>query len=274
MQPSFIGVCGDVHGHLQLALCSWAIEQRDRSVSLDAILLCGDVGTFTTTAELDRATVRHAAENACEDEFLQWASKPPAPWLRGIFAPIQDGGLGLDAPVIMVSGNHEGFAHLDEILIEAGARPSAPVTPDVLPAVDTLGKIRLLPSGWRVRTARGAVIGGIGGIQPGQRLAAGYPASAYIDEESVRALEMVEDLDVLMTHQGPSRVQGPTAGAESLDRLLDRDRPLLWFHGHSRTHSGRRGRSARRRCSRSAMRRSTRATDGESRTTHGSASCT
>jgi hypothetical protein len=48
---SFIGVCGDVHGHLQLALCAWALAQQRSGRKLDAILLCGDVGTFRRTSE-------------------------------------------------------------------------------------------------------------------------------------------------------------------------------------------------------------------------------
>jgi predicted phosphodiesterase len=235
MPRPFIGVCGDVHGHLQLALCSWAIEQRESGRRLDAILLCGDVGTFTDAARLDKATIRHAAKNPCEIEFLQWAATPPAPWLNGIFAPPVTGGLGLTAPVVMVSGNHEDFEHLEHLLVEAGPRPPEAVAPDALPAVDPLGRIRLLPSGWRFRTPAGYVVGGIGGIQPGQRLSAGYPPLAYIDDDAVRTLSCSPELDILITHQGPARVQGPTAGAEILNPLLDRPRPLLWLHGHSRT---------------------------------------
>lgn len=107
---SFIGVCGDIHGHLQLALIAWAVEQQQAGRVVDAILLCGDVGTFTSHCQPDKATVRHAVDNPCELEFLAWSTESPAPWLEGIFAPIGKGGLGLQAPVIMVTGNHEGFA--------------------------------------------------------------------------------------------------------------------------------------------------------------------
>jgi hypothetical protein len=231
---SFIGVCGDVHGHLQLALASWAIEQRDSGRELEAILLCGDVGTFVDRLELDAATIRHGRVNPCELEFLDWSAQPPPPWLDGIFADEAKGGLGLRAPVIMVHGNHEGFDHLASAVDAAGPAPAAPTPPADLPAVDSAGRIRLLPSGWRVRTRSGIVVGGIGGIQLGQRLAAGYPDMAYIDAAAVARLGAADELDVLITHQGPARVQGISSGAEALDVLLDRARPCVWFHGHSR----------------------------------------
>ena len=49
-------IVGDVHGHLQLALCTLARWQRERGGSaFDAVFLCGDVGTFTEDAQLDSA---------------------------------------------------------------------------------------------------------------------------------------------------------------------------------------------------------------------------
>lgn len=229
-----IGVSGDVHGHLQLALCAWALEQQRSGRPLDAILLCGDVATFTDASPPDRATRRHAREDPCELEFLQWSRDPPAPWLEGIFADPRAGGLGLTAPVIMVHGNHEGFDHLARVAQGHTAIPDAPVTPDDLPAVDALGRIRYLPSGWRVATGGGVVVGGIGGIQPGHRAGAGYPDAAYIDERAVAELLRAPAVDVLLSHQGPARVHGPAKGAEVLDPLLDRRPPQIWVHGHAR----------------------------------------
>jgi len=67
-----------------------------------------------------------------------------APWLEMIFRSQEDGGLGLTCPVIMVHGNHEGFAHLEQLtskhllgrIVESAE----------LPGVDTNAHIRLLPS--------------------------------------------------------------------------------------------------------------------------------
>src|SRR4051812_6855178 len=87
--------------------------QQHLGLRFEAVFLCGDVGTFSEYAQLDGATLAHAKTNPCELEFLeQWAADPPAPWLAKIFEP-PDAGLGLCCPVVMVHGNHEGFAHLE-----------------------------------------------------------------------------------------------------------------------------------------------------------------
>src|SRR4051812_38312402 len=109
-------VVGDCHGHLQLALCALARWQRELGRAFEAVFLCGDVGAFTADAQLDSTTRRHGKTNPCELEFLtQWATQPPAPWLRFLFTPEEEGGLGLLCPIVMVSGNHEGLAHLEQI---------------------------------------------------------------------------------------------------------------------------------------------------------------
>ena len=163
-------VVGDVHGHLQLALCMLARWQRERGRPFSAVLLCGDVGTFTDDAQLDSATRKHARDNPCELEFLtQWAMTPQAPWLDAIFRPEPDG-LGLECPVVMVHGNHEGFAHLST-LYPHRRRPGLPVALDNLPPVDTNGHILFLPSGWTAMATQGFTIAGVGGMEAEQRRA-------------------------------------------------------------------------------------------------------
>jgi predicted phosphodiesterase len=229
-EETFLAAVGDVHGHLQLCLCMVARWQRELARPFDAVLLCGDVGTFTSEEELDSATRRHAKENPCELEFLhQWAARPQPPWLRWIFAPLEKGGLGLTCPVIMVHGNHEGFSHLEKLV--PGDWPDEPVEYPELPAVDTEGHVGLLPSGWRVHLASGAVIAGVGGIQPGQRLAR-YHAMAYIDPFAVEWLLASGRADVLVTHHGPQLLQ-KEKGSELLDPLLQRGFARVWVHGHS-----------------------------------------
>jgi hypothetical protein len=49
-------ILGNVHGHLQLALCTLARLQCERTQQFDAVFLVGDVGTFTDDARLDSAT--------------------------------------------------------------------------------------------------------------------------------------------------------------------------------------------------------------------------
>jgi len=230
-----LAVVGDVHGHLQLALCVLAEWQLHLGRPFSAVCLCGDVGTFSEEEQLDSATRRHARDNPCELEFLtQWAVNPQPPWIEAIFRPREAGGLGLGCPVIMVHGNHEGFAHLEE-LVPPGY-PERPVTRHELPTVDSGGHILLLPSGWTVALDDGPTIAAVGGIEPGQRLARYHPM-AYIDEDALaHLLGRRTPVDLLITHQGPARLQGEV-GSPTLDIVLERPpaRPLarLWCHGHS-----------------------------------------
>jgi hypothetical protein len=224
-------IVGDVHGHLQLALCTLARLQRERGAPFSAVFLVGDIGSFTAEEQLDSATRKHARDNPCELEFLtQWSIYPPPPWIDAIFGEEPDG-LGLTCPVIMVHGNHEGFAHL-ETLYPHRRRPTEPLGFSALPMADANSRISFLPPGWFALSPEGFKIGGIGGMEAGQRRAKYHPM-AYIEDAAVEHLMLhAPDLDVLLTHQGPAAVQGDH-GSPTLDMLLDPPIARFWFHGHS-----------------------------------------
>ena len=197
--PSSICAIGDVHGHLQLGLCMAARWQVELGLAFDAVLLCGDVGTFTDDSQLDNATRRHARSNPCELEFLlQWAARPQPEWLQKIFQPVESGGLGLQCPVVMVHGNHEGFIDLEPWA--AQPIPKHPLEMSALPAIDTGQRIRYLPSGWKCRTPSGLIVAGIGGIEREQRHAK-YHALAYLNERAILHLAEGTQVDILITHQ-------------------------------------------------------------------------
>jgi hypothetical protein len=222
---------GDVHGHLQLGLCIAARWQREMGVSFDAVLLCGDVGSFTDDAQLDSTTRRHSKRNPCELEFLyQWSANPPPKYLTKLFQPLDQGGLGLTCPIIMCHGNHEGFSNLAKNIPDE--RPCVPILTNQLPTVDSGGWIHYLPSGWKCITENGLVIGAIGGIEQGQRYA-DYHELAYIQEEHILQFLEEKKFDVLFTHQGPSETQSERKGSISLQLLLDEEKARVWFHGHS-----------------------------------------
>ena len=233
MVAETFAVVGDVHGHLQLALCMVAQWQATLNQPFDAVFLCGDVGTFVDTSQLDGATRTRGKENECELEFItHWSTHPPAPWLAAIFDPPPHG-MGLACPVVMVHGNHDGFDHLERL---APRRPPAgDVAVDDLPAVDVGGWIRYLPAGWRARTAGGHVVAGVGGMEAGQRRSRYHPM-AYVDDRAVQRLCDGGDVDLLITHQGPSEVQGESAGSPTLQRLLDAGVARVWCHGHATPH--------------------------------------
>lgn len=229
-ESTFLAAVGDVHGHLQLALCVLARWQVELGRDFDAVLLCGDVGTFTDESQLDGATRAHAKRNPCELEFLhQWARHPQPCWLQWIFTPRAEGGLGLTCPVIMVHGNHEGFTHLEQLV--PNDWPIEPADPSDLPTVDAGRHIRLLPSGWRVRLPGGIVVAGVGGMQPGQRTGRRHPM-AYIDPFAIEWLLETGQTDVLITHQGPSLLH-EKRGSSLLDPFLREGFARVWFHGHS-----------------------------------------
>jgi hypothetical protein len=225
-----IAILGDLHGHLQLGLCALARLQRETAIPISAILLAGDIGCFSEETQLDSATRAHARHNPCELEFLtQWSMTPPPPWLDAIFQPHPDG-LGLTCPIVMVHGNHEGFAHL-ATRVNPRRFPTTPVPIDALPTIDTLERISYLPSGFRTVLPSGHTLAGIGGIETGQRRAKYHPL-AYIDDNAVNRLLTFSPVDLLLTHQGPAAVQGDH-GSPTLDPFLDRLFARFWFHGHS-----------------------------------------
>ncbi len=229
-RETIIAVVGDVHGHLQLACCMLARWQRELGVMFEAAFLCGDVGTFTDSAQLDSATRAHAKRNPCELEFLhQWSTVPQAPWLDYIFLPEDEGGLGLGCPVVMVHGNHEGFSHLESLV--PPQLPDEPLSAEQLPGVDTNGNVRYLPSGWRLALPSGYVVAGVGGIDEGQRRTEYHPL-AYVDEQAVHSLLDEPQVDLLVTHQGPSGLQGDK-GSQILQHLLAAGKARCWAHGHS-----------------------------------------
>lgn len=208
--------------------------QQQRGQQLGAVLLCGDVGAFSAEERMDHASLRHARHNPFELEALRnWMSSQPAPWLRGLFAAAEDGGLGLDCPVVMVHGNHEDFPLLQGL---GEFAPGQQLELETLPRVDPGGHLRYLPSGCRVEIG-GWLVGGLGGIEPGQRVSADYHPWAYLQPQAVQAIAHGPRLDLLLTHQGPARLQGSPAGSQLLDRLLEGGRaPRVWCHGHSVRH--------------------------------------
>jgi len=230
LEKPVICTLGDVHGHLQLALTMAAIWQNYLGFPFEAVLLCGDVGTFTEEKQLDNATRRHAKLNPCELEFLyQWSKKTEPEWIKKIFLPFEAGGIGLKCPIVMVHGNHEGFPHLQKLARDVSRNHIMDARD--LPKVDAHGHIGYLPSGCRCRTSSGSIIAGIGGIEHGQRKTKYHPM-AYLDNEAILTLADKDPVDILITHQGPEITQG-NSGSSSLELLLEREIAPMWFHGHS-----------------------------------------
>jgi hypothetical protein len=129
----------------------------------------------------------------------------------------------------MVHGNHEGFTHLERLV--PPHFPSEPIPLSELPGVDARQRLRLLPSGWRAVTPSGHLVASVGGIEQGQRQARYHPM-AYLDDDAVAHLLQQGQVHLLLTHQGPSAVQGDH-GSPTLQLLLDEGIASAWCHGHS-----------------------------------------
>ena len=219
-------IVGDVHGHLQLTLNVAALWQDMRGKKLDLILLCGDVATFSDESHLDDATRRHAEKNPLELEFLhQWREKLPS-WIEAVFRPKEEGGLGLEAQIVMVHGNHEDFYLLGSLTPDKKSRI---VSIEDLPAIHPSGRIRYLPSTW-ILEMRGFRIAGLGGIDPDHRKV-NYHPMAYFSEGDIASLIKNKPYHILLTHQGPAITQGKK-GSRRLDKLVENRVAEFWFHGH------------------------------------------
>lgn len=224
-------VVGDVHGRLQLALLLAARWQEELGVRFDAVLLAGDVGVFPDVERLDKATRRHAKADPTEIEFAtQWMAGSVSRHLDRIFLPTEEGGCGLLAPVVMVCGNHEDFEYLETLV--PSRTPRKPVAPAELPCVDPGRRLRLLPSGWRVQTATGLTVAGVGGIQRDQRQSEYHPG-AYFTHDHLLDILNGPRADLLVTHTGPNLTQPFPLGATELDVLADGSVTRTWCHGHS-----------------------------------------
>ncbi len=218
--------CGDIHGHFLLALTAAALWQKREGFSWDAILLAGDLGTFTDELVLDKATRRMARDNPCEVEFPRlWLQTPIHPLIDAVFSKTS---LGLDCPIIGVHGNHEGFERLSEIVPQ---RFNAKVEePSNLPAIDPHGKIRLLPSGWTVRLPCGVLVTGFGGIE--SRKKENVHPMYSVDESAIEAfLTSGTRTDILLTHEGP-RIAFQQGGSPLLEWVARERVDGLFVHGH------------------------------------------
>ena len=220
----YVCVIGDVHGHLQLALSVAHLWQRELGVEFEAVLLVGDLGTFTSEDRLDKATRKFAERNPMELEFMyQWLQTPPPPWIEGIFRPVSEGGLGIKN-VVAIRGNHEDFEYLRSITPESA--PDMPVGLEDLPSLDPNGFIKFLPNTWVVRLPGGTTVAGLGGVTDQKK-------GLITEEELLTLMGILGDLgqvDILLTHQGPEVVQ-EEAGSPELNDLLGGAR--YWFHGHA-----------------------------------------
>lgn len=218
-----VALFADIHGKFLLPFKLVHHWQQHSGCQIDLIVQCGDMGAFADRARLDKATLRHAKQDADELGFLhQFMTPQPA-----IAQFLQQLGLHM----LCVRGNHEDHAFLDAL--EAPAAQAG--QPDF--AIDCYGHVRVLRTGqpWQLQKGADAFsLVGIGRIGD----AKGRNAPPYIQDYERQALHQLArsakraHFDALITHDQPLNPQDGRGTAE-VDWLLNQ-LPFDWhFHGHT-----------------------------------------
>ncbi len=222
-EPAFL-VFGDLHGRVlpafRLAI-SWS---RDHGRPLDGILQIGDLGYFPDLSRLDRATIRHAADDPLElgvqdvvapsdlaDATFSSSACPPGMWFT--------------------AGNHEDFAELEHLGRQHSRSDAFPVDHYAMVHAIHDGRVVEFDNGLRV-----AALWGVDG--EGAHRRTNLPERGYIRSKSVDRL-LTDRFDVLLTHDAPKNAKRFGCGSELLASLIDLARPRFAFFGHYKGDGGR-----------------------------------
>lgn len=214
---TWIAAFGDVHGawDAMYAYCQSCAPKTPGShwAHVGLVLQCGDIGLFTASSALDRATMRFAVRDTSElgaDAYLTGAHHVPI-------------------PTFFVRGNHEDFS----LLPSAGHGQVGSVE----------GLHHLYKKPVSVEVGNIVVrIAGLGGIAARGRRAANewvdeeFPGK-YFTRDEVEALRDLspESVDILICHDGPygtSLRNTPDAGSQTIRDLVKRLRPRILVYGH------------------------------------------
>ncbi len=209
-------VFGDIHGRVLPAFrlaCAWA---NDHHRPLNGILQIGDLGYYPDLSRLDRATIRHAADDPLElgvqdvvaptalaDETFGSRHCPPGMWFT--------------------AGNHEDFQALQR-LATASRAPTFPVDHYAMVNAIHDGKVAEFECGLRV-----AAVWGVDGEGANRRT--NLPARGYIRARAVDEL-LADRFDVLLTHDAPKDGKRFGYGSDLLANLIDLAKPKFAFFGH------------------------------------------
>ncbi|HKB35142.1 MAG TPA: metallophosphoesterase [Gemmataceae bacterium] len=211
-------VFGDLHGRIlpafRLAL-AWGREHDER---LDGLLQVGDLGFFPDPSRMDKATLRHAADDPLErgTELVTVFNKQA----DALFAEPD-----LPAALWFTVGNHEDYDALEQS--EHGALAADTDFP-----VDAYGRVRCLRDGRVTALAGGLRVGALWGIDdraPNARRKT--PLRGRIRPRGATQLAG-EKFDVLLTHESPRDAMFLDSGSEEIDAVLGLAHPAFQFFGH------------------------------------------
>lgn len=206
-----VPVFGDIHGNLEgMANTIRFLQDRDGEQYSHAIQL-GDFGYFPgkppekTRSDLEFG-VHNYIKNPEDNNYLE----------------------DLDISIIFIKGNHENNHALrcaEEFYKEGMIR------------VEQSQKILYLPNGRVISLGeQGRLVGALGGINQFSRPKSYSKDSgiAYKDKEIDSLLDF-ENLDILITHQGPEKT---AKGDSTINTLCEIIHPKIHLHGHSHKPQG------------------------------------
>ena len=212
-----IGFVGDVHGRVLTAMAAVATWQRRTGRPFDALIQVGDMGAYPDPQRTDAATQVHLALDPTEADF----SRPlhAEGELAGRVRSVRE---RLAAPIHFLRGNHEDFAFLRGLAVDADAGTAA---------VDPFDVLRYVPDGC-VLTFGDVTFAFLGGAEE-------LSGDAGLYDEPYRSLmeRAPGSVDVLVSHQGPhgsSRgYRGDVQGARRISALVEHLQPPFHVAGHA-----------------------------------------
>lgn len=217
--PLNIAVLGDLHGHFTLALAVLSRYQKEAKKTLDFILQVGDLGAWPNPLyRIDKATSRFAKSDPDEISFPDYLDQ------REEYHLFKDPSKNsfVEAPFMFIKGNHEDFDFLQGYELHRDEGSPAMITQDFF----------YIPNGRRISfQIRGKTISiaGLGGVEHASR---SDDQGAEFSLREVHALENLVDVDVLLTHEPPQGVFGPTSGSNVVKDLIYHLSPTYHFCGH------------------------------------------
>ncbi len=222
-QPATYLVFGDLHGRVLPAFRMASYWSRTTGTPLAGILQVGDLGYFPDLTRLDKATVRHAADDPLEigvqdvirptelaDTVFEEPTCPPGLWFT--------------------AGNHEDFDELARLSQSNTAFSTFPVDQYCMVNAVQNGRVTELEGGLRV-----AAIWGVDGAESNRRT--NLPDRGYNTAKAIDAL-LRQPFDVLLCHDAPYSAKRTGFGIKLLAMLIELNRPAFCFFGHYKGEGG------------------------------------
>ena len=210
-------VFGDLHGRILPALRLATVWAHEHDTPVAGLLQVGDLGYFPDLARLDKATIRHAKDDATELGAQDIIS--PNPLADAVFDDP-------DCPPALwfTAGNHEDHDALVS-LAQAGGRQ-----PDFV--VDAYCRVRCIKDGHAVPLEAGPRVAALWGVDgQGLNCRKRLPERAYVSPRSADWL-LYEPFDVLLTHDAPLDAKRVGYGSEIISTVIQLAQPRFAFFGH------------------------------------------